>query len=293
VEGGTYVYGVSCISKLDIESNITWGADIKITSAYKFKKVFASTGSGDGEVLRPKGITRDNNGNIYIVDEGNTRVQKFDSAGNFILSFGSQGIDTAQFDAPKDIATDEWNNIYVVDNSQSSVQKFDSLGRFIKKWLTKSSPYGISISTNNTIWVATESDSSFIQEFDTGGALIGEWKTTRRNRDIVDKGSDTVLVSSADNVITTYINGSVVGTITIPLKGVDCHFALDENGNIFVVNGTGYNFVRVFDSSGELIGRFGISGTGEGKISVPYSLYVNGKKIFLSSNNGVGIYLRP
>jgi phosphohistidine swiveling domain-containing protein len=293
VEGSTYTYGVSCISNLEIESGITWSSDIKITSVYKFEKVFASTGSGNGEVLMPKGITRDNNGNIYIVDEGNTRVQKFDSAGNFILSFGSQGIDTAQFDAPKDVATDEWSNIYVIDNSQSSVQKFDSLGRFVKKWLTNGMPNGISIFANNAIWVATEADSSFIQEFDTGGALITEWKTASGNRGVVAKGSDTILVSSADNVITTYINGSVVGTITIPLKGVDCHFSINENGNIFIVNGTGYNFVRVFDSAGELVGRFGISGTGEGKISVPYSLYIIGKKIFLSSNNGVGIYLRP
>ena len=45
---------------------------------------FGERGSGNGQLLYPNGIAVDSNGNIYIVDAGNARVQKFDRTGIFI-----------------------------------------------------------------------------------------------------------------------------------------------------------------------------------------------------------------
>ena len=45
-------------------------------------------GSGAGQLSTPQGVAVDSEGNVYVVDFGNHRVQKFDPAGHFLLTFG-------------------------------------------------------------------------------------------------------------------------------------------------------------------------------------------------------------
>src|SRR6185436_1898610 len=46
---------------------------------------------------RPTELALDPQDNIYIIDGGNQRVQKFDKDGNFLLMWGSQGNKDGQF----------------------------------------------------------------------------------------------------------------------------------------------------------------------------------------------------
>jgi tripartite motif-containing protein 71 len=55
------------------------------------------TGSGDGQFNHPHGNEIDPQGNVYITDQGNSRVQKFTSNGTFITKWGSEGSGNAQF----------------------------------------------------------------------------------------------------------------------------------------------------------------------------------------------------
>ena len=48
-------------------------------------------GSGEGEFNKPWGITLDNEGNIYVADWKNHRVQKLSPSGEFIMSIGKYG----------------------------------------------------------------------------------------------------------------------------------------------------------------------------------------------------------
>ena len=78
-------------------------------------------------------IAVDDEGNIYVADTGNSRIQKFTNDGEFLSSWGSHGIEDENFQSPVGIVIYE-NNVYVVDNKQFTVKKFDSDGNFILKW---------------------------------------------------------------------------------------------------------------------------------------------------------------
>jgi len=40
---------------------------------------------------RPSSLVADKNGNVFIVDAGNNRIQKFSINGDFVLAWGSTG----------------------------------------------------------------------------------------------------------------------------------------------------------------------------------------------------------
>lgn len=59
---------------------------------YLFQSMWGSSGSGDGQFVRPNAVALDSSGNVYVIDEDNDRIQKFTSTGTFIIS-NTGGID--------------------------------------------------------------------------------------------------------------------------------------------------------------------------------------------------------
>ena len=86
-----------------------------------------------GQFNLPQQIGVDDEGNIYVTDTGNSRIQKFTNDGEFLSSWGTNGIEDGEFQSPVGIAIYE-NNIYVVDDKLNIIQKFDNDGNFILKW---------------------------------------------------------------------------------------------------------------------------------------------------------------
>ncbi|MCK4734430.1 MAG: 6-bladed beta-propeller, partial [Methanophagales archaeon] len=128
-------------------------------------------GSGDGEFQCPYGIAVDSSGNVFVADEGNTRIQKFDSDGHFIIKWGSRGTGDGEFFWPHGIAVDSSGNVYVADANNNRIQKFDSDGTFITKWGSEGTgdgeffwPHGIAVDSSGNVYVA-DSNNHRIQKF--------------------------------------------------------------------------------------------------------------------------------
>ena len=61
---------------------------------------WGSNGIGEGEFSGPHGIEVDDGGDVYVVDTGNNRVQKFTSDGVFLITWGSLGAGPGDFNHP-------------------------------------------------------------------------------------------------------------------------------------------------------------------------------------------------
>ncbi len=92
---------------------------------FKIGRSDKGSGGGPGEFSLPVDVTLDNDGNIFVVDSGNSRVQKFDSTGVFSSDFGESGASIGQLNSPYAIVADAFNDIYVVDTGNNRVQKFE------------------------------------------------------------------------------------------------------------------------------------------------------------------------
>lgn len=68
----------------------------------------------------------DTKNNIYILDAGNRRIQKFNDSGEYIQTIGQEGQGPGEFENPTDIYIDKENNLFVLDNKK--VISFNSLG---------------------------------------------------------------------------------------------------------------------------------------------------------------------
>ena len=64
----------------------------------------------------------DGAGDVYVIDSGNNRVQKFTSDGRFLTKWGIFGSKDGEFAFPKGIARDSAGNVYVVDFANHRIQ---------------------------------------------------------------------------------------------------------------------------------------------------------------------------
>ena len=99
---------------------------------YVFDFKFGSNLSADGQFEYPNGVAYDpNNNRIIVADTGNSRIQVFDSNGNFLRKFGKFGFDDGQFRYPSGVAYDPNNNrIIVADFYNYRIQVFNSNSNF-------------------------------------------------------------------------------------------------------------------------------------------------------------------
>ena len=118
-------------------------------------------GSGPGQFYNPRGIAVDHaTGWVYVVDEYNNRIKKFDAAGSLLTQWGSNGNGAGQFNVPFGIALDADGNVYVADSANNRIQKFDSDGGYLTQWGSAgtgagefSSPYDVAVHPNGDIYV--------------------------------------------------------------------------------------------------------------------------------------------
>ena len=84
-----------------------------------------------GDFGAPQGIALDSDGNVYVTDTLNNRVEIFDADGNFISLFGKYGDGPGTFARPKGIAVDADGHIWVADEMQDRLQVFNREGQLL------------------------------------------------------------------------------------------------------------------------------------------------------------------
>jgi sugar lactone lactonase YvrE len=212
----------------------------------------SASGSGDGMLNNPQKIALDSSDNIYVVDTGNHRINKYDSSGVFQGWIGkiatsptggaascngasvgtftpgwctggtaASGTGDGMMSSPKGVHLDSSGNLYVSDSGNSRINKYNSLGAF-QGWIGKvaTSPSGGAAGCNGA------SAGTFTPGWCTGG---------------------------------TAGSGTGDGMLATP-EGI----TLDANGNFYVVD-SGNHRINKFNSLGAFqgwIGKIATSPTG-------------------------------
>jgi len=84
-----------------------------------------------GDFAKPTNAAVDKDGNLYVTDTLNDRVESFDADGNFIRAWGKNGDGPGNFARPKGIAIDVDGHVWVADAMLNRVQIFTPEGRLL------------------------------------------------------------------------------------------------------------------------------------------------------------------
>ncbi len=109
-----------------------WKKNPKVS--LEFMRTIGETESDDENLLfyKPEDIAFDREGNIYVLDAGNHRVQKFSSEGKFISSFGRKGQGPGEFQMPLSIDCGENGRIYIPDAHNQRIVVFAPDGSLVE-----------------------------------------------------------------------------------------------------------------------------------------------------------------
>lgn len=115
----------------DLDQVLVYDAD-----SYKLLRKIGTTGHNHelttpGDFANPTNVAVDKEGNVYVTDTLNDRVEIFDADGEFVSTFGKNCDGVGCFQRPKGIAIDSDGHIWVADAMQARVQVFNRDGRLL------------------------------------------------------------------------------------------------------------------------------------------------------------------
>ena len=103
----------------------------------------------------------DGQGNVYVVDAGNNRIQVFTVDGEYLRQFGSKE-EGEQLQDPISIAIDTCNFIYVSEGGSGCISIFSTAGEFIKSFGGRGKGsvhfdqlYGIAVDKNGKLYICS------------------------------------------------------------------------------------------------------------------------------------------
>lgn len=109
----------------------------------------------------PECVAVDKDGNVYVTDTFNNRLEIFDADGEFIRTFGKNGDGPADLERPKGVAVDCDGHVWIVDAAQNLVKVFNQQGRLLIYFGGQGyypgqfmGPWGIAIDANNRVIVS-------------------------------------------------------------------------------------------------------------------------------------------
>ncbi len=306
----------------DAGNNVSVPASAMIlvnTSGYLCVAKWGKPGRGasllhGGEFMAPLyGVAIDQQGCLFVVDNGNNRIQKFDNGGNFIVLWGNFGSANSNFHNPTSIACDADGNVYVVDTNNHRVQKFDGkLGQYLMKFGSRgngegqfSSPWGVAVDRIRGYVYVVDSANFRVQKFDHSGEFIMQWGSFGNGDGqfyfprgvavdpsdgavyVVDMGNHRIQkFDTSTNVlpqlITKWGGSSEAGHASSPQAQEAGQLrspwgiAVDSQGDVYVTD-TGNHRVQKFDRDGNFITQWGGFGNADGHFNFPFGIVVDAR----------------
>jgi DNA-binding beta-propeller fold protein YncE len=127
--------------------------------------------SDPGTFSLPEGVAVDSEGDVYVTDTFNSRIEIFDADGQFVSTFGQNGDGAGDLQRPKGMAIDVDGHIWVVDAAQNRVKVFNKTGRLLIYFGGQGyfpgqfmGPWGIAIGPSNQV-VVSETFPGRVQVF--------------------------------------------------------------------------------------------------------------------------------
>jgi DNA-binding beta-propeller fold protein YncE len=277
----------------------------------KFVQEWGGLGTGPGQFDNPSGIAVDGNGNVYVIDTNNDRLQKFSESGVFLQQWAGSGAEGGELSAPIGVAVDSAGFVYVLDRGNNRVQKYTGAGVLEDEWGSAGNvedllfnPEGIAVDVADRVYVVDTgnrrvvkytNEGAYLQEWGTEGGSQGQFQAPRgiatdfsNNVYVADSGNDRVQKFTESGVFLDEwgSTGTALGQFEVP-SGL----AVDAAGEVYVAD-SGNDRIQIFDGTGNPLAVWGSEGTGPGQFQAPVGVAPSDSgKVFIADagNNRIQV----
>ncbi|MBD3329770.1 hypothetical protein GF357_04735, partial [Candidatus Dojkabacteria bacterium] len=216
-----------------------------------------------GEFSLAQNVSVDIDGNIYIADTHNQRIQKLDQNKNVVMELVTwmDGETSDSFSYPSDVVTDSNGNIYVADVFSNRVVKFTSAGEYSEVWPLSKGPTDIYIDREiindqetDRIYVVVQNSHKVVKYDTDGNALMTMGGTQSADDGLfyrptgvsVDSNGDIYVADTRNNRMQVLNSAGVFKTKwTLQTYGSGdpnpCSVVLDDDDYIYVSETKGAN----------------------------------------------------
>jgi DNA-binding beta-propeller fold protein YncE len=106
----------------------------KLDENGRFVKSWGGEGPAPGHFSRARALALGPDGNLYVADACNHRIQVFSKGGELVRCWGTSGSEPGQLSYPYDLAFNQAGVLYVVEYGNHRVQKFTAEGESLGVW---------------------------------------------------------------------------------------------------------------------------------------------------------------
>lgn len=169
-------------------------------------KLNATTGAWVA-TLNPRGnpgfisgfqIVADASGNLYVSENGNGSIYKFNAAGTLLQTI------TTNLNAPAGMATDAAGNLYVLDQGNGQVYKYNASGTYVGTVITGlNNPFGFTIDSAGNFYIG-DSGTGLVSEYNSSGVLITSIAATDPEGIYVDPSGNMYVADATNNTLIKY-----------------------------------------------------------------------------------------
>jgi len=189
---------------------------------------------------RPCDIAGDSEGNLYVLDGGNHRVQKFDNKGKHLTTFGRSGQGPGELQLPLSIDLDEDGNIYIADWRNCRLEVFSSQGEYLRSIKLKTPVHRIRLLSSGEIAIMNPSvgrnNSSYEESEDGSKPFLPLIK----------------IINESGKVTRKFGEGIIFKTFPLVNGGNRLIFTKDDDDNIYLTL-LFQNRIEKFTSEGKLV----------------------------------------
>ncbi|GAB4114274.1 MAG: TIGR03663 family protein [Roseiflexaceae bacterium] len=206
-------------------------------------ETFGQAGNQVGQFGGASAITTDTQGNVYVADTLNHRIQVFAADGSLLRTIGEFGSGDGQFNEPRGVAVDRAGNIYVADTWNARVAKFDAQGNFLLSWGSGREDFGAGRRASPTDGTLAGNAAEPLGFFGPRGIAVDD----AGNVYLADTGNKRVVVTDSEGNFRYQFGefGSGPGQFSEPIgiavDGSTVYVADTWNGRVqvFIREGTG------------------------------------------------------
>jgi len=231
-------------------------------------KRFGSHGSNNGQFHNPHGIAFDSNNNLFVVDSGNHRIQKFDVKGNFMLQFGKKGAEIGELSSPRGLVVHN-GRVYIADSGNKRVSVFQTTGQFCRniceQWL--GIPCDVAVKADDELLLVAIYGQNCLNAFTLDGQSKGIFGTLH----------NPFHHSTSKSIQNPFQHFNSNDSSKFP-----CSIATDLNGFV-IVSKTGGKYIEIFDKDGNHVSNSSAQG-------YPLGIAINSRGDIVATTHNADIH---